>query len=190
MERGISWRWSAPAALTTATRPRLRAEVLPSGRVHARGGSGRRWQGTNQTEAAEVVKAMADHARAWPDLSLGMADVLCEGRSEDILVWHIENPQPVERGAVPRETILSSESSFSKGKALFPFLAGRCPPPASPLKPASRSGRSRSSSGRSVIGRVRGPGKGFGQCRQPSWPSQSAPRALAVFLGQHLIRGW
>jgi hypothetical protein len=40
--------------------------------VYARGGSGLGRQGTNRIEAEEVVKAMADHARAWPDLSLGV----------------------------------------------------------------------------------------------------------------------
>jgi hypothetical protein len=93
--------------------------------VYARGGSGVGRQGTNRIEAEEVVKAMADHARAWPDLSLGVvafskaqADMLTEvleltrrrdpvldaflreGKSEDVFVKNIENVQGDERDVI------------------------------------------------------------------------------------------
>ena len=93
--------------------------------VYARGGSGVGRQGTNRIEAEAVVKAMADHARAWPDLSLGavafskaQADMLTEvlelhrrrdpvldaflreGKSEDVFVKNIENVQGDERDVI------------------------------------------------------------------------------------------
>ncbi|PKP75002.1 MAG: hypothetical protein CVT84_05525 [Alphaproteobacteria bacterium HGW-Alphaproteobacteria-6] len=93
--------------------------------VYARGGSGLGRQGTNRIEAEEVVKAMADHARAWPDLSLGVvafskaqADMLTEilelhrrrdpvldaflreGKSEEVFVKNIENVQGDERDVI------------------------------------------------------------------------------------------
>ncbi|NGQ92442.1 DUF3320 domain-containing protein [Rhodobacter sp. HX-7-19] len=93
--------------------------------VYARGGSGLGRQGTNRIEAEAVVKAMADHARAWPDLSLGavafskaQADMLTEvlelhrrrdpvldaflreGKSEDVFVKNIENVQGDERDVI------------------------------------------------------------------------------------------
>lgn len=93
--------------------------------VYARGGSGLGRQGTNRIEAEEVVRAMADHARAWPDLSLGVvafskaqADMLTEvlevarrrdpeldaflreGKSEDVFVKNIENVQGDERDVI------------------------------------------------------------------------------------------
>jgi hypothetical protein len=93
--------------------------------VYARGGSGVGRQGTNRIEAEAVVKAMADHARAWPDLSLGVVtfskaqgDMLTEvlelhrrrdpvldaflheGKSEDVFVKNIENVQGDERDAI------------------------------------------------------------------------------------------
>jgi superfamily I DNA and/or RNA helicase len=53
--------------------------------VYARGGSGLGRQGTNRIEAQAVVQGIAEHARAWPDLSLGVvafskaqADMLTE----------------------------------------------------------------------------------------------------------------
>ncbi|MGR3481982.1 DUF3320 domain-containing protein [Salipiger marinus] len=93
--------------------------------VYARGGSGLGRQGTNRIEAEEVVRAMADHARRWPDLSLGVvafsktqADMLTEvlelqrradpvldaflreGKSEDVFVKNIENVQGDERDVI------------------------------------------------------------------------------------------
>jgi hypothetical protein len=93
--------------------------------VYARGGSGLGRQGTNRIEAEAVVKAMADHARAWPDLSIGavafskaQADMLTEvlelhrrrdpvldaflreGKSEDVFVKNIENVQGDERDVI------------------------------------------------------------------------------------------
>jgi hypothetical protein len=93
--------------------------------VYARGGSGLGRQGTNRIEAEAVVQAMADHARAWPDLSLGavafskaQADMLTEvlelhrrrdpvldaflreGKSEDVFVKNIENVQGDERDVI------------------------------------------------------------------------------------------
>lgn len=93
--------------------------------VYARGGSGLGRQGTNRIEAEAVVKVMADHARAWPDLSLGavafskaQADMLTEvlelhrrrdpvldaflreGKSEDVFVKNIENVQGDERDVI------------------------------------------------------------------------------------------
>lgn len=93
--------------------------------VYARGGSGLGRQGTNRIEAEAVVRAMADHARAWPDLSLGVvafskaqADMLTEvlelerrrdpvldallreGGAEDVFVKNIENVQGDERDVI------------------------------------------------------------------------------------------
>lgn len=93
--------------------------------VYARGGSGLGRQGTNRIEAQAVVRAMAHHARAWPDLSLGVvafsktqADMLTEllelerrqdpvlenflreGRHEDVFVKNIENVQGDERDVI------------------------------------------------------------------------------------------
>ena len=93
--------------------------------VYARGGSGLGRQGTNRIEAEAVVQAMAEHARAWPDLSLGavafskaQADMLTEvlelhrrrdpvldsflreGKSEDVFVKNIENVQGDERDVI------------------------------------------------------------------------------------------
>ena len=93
--------------------------------VYARGGSGLGRQGTNRIEAQAVVQGMADHARAWPDLSLGVvafskaqADMLTEllelerrqdpfldgflreGRHEDVFVKNIENVQGDERDVI------------------------------------------------------------------------------------------
>lgn len=93
--------------------------------VYARGGSGVGRQGTNRIEAEAVIKAMADHARSWPDLSLGavafskaQADMLTEvlelhrrrdpvldaflreGKSEDVFVKNIENVQGDERDVI------------------------------------------------------------------------------------------
>jgi hypothetical protein len=93
--------------------------------VYARGGSGIGRQGTNRIEAEEIVKAVADHAREWPDLSLGVvafskaqSDMLTEvlelqrrrdpvldaflreGKSEDVFVKNIENVQGDERDVI------------------------------------------------------------------------------------------
>jgi hypothetical protein len=93
--------------------------------VYARGGSGLGRRGTNRIEAETVVRAMAEHARAWPDLSLGVvafskaqADMLTEvlelerrrdpeldgflreGRHEDVFVKNIENVQGDERDVI------------------------------------------------------------------------------------------
>lgn len=93
--------------------------------IYARGGSGLGRQGTNRIEAEAVVKAMADHARAAPELSLGavafskaQADMLTEvlelqrrrdpvldaflreGKSEDVFVKNIENVQGDERDVI------------------------------------------------------------------------------------------
>ncbi len=93
--------------------------------VYARGGSGLGRQGTNRIEAEAVVKAMSEHARAWPDLSLGavtfskaQADMLTEvlelerrkdqildtflreGKAEDVFVKNIENVQGDERDVI------------------------------------------------------------------------------------------
>ncbi|WP_210240100.1 MULTISPECIES: DUF3320 domain-containing protein [unclassified Mesorhizobium] len=93
--------------------------------VYARGGSGLGRQGTNRIEAQAVVRGVAEHARAWPDLSLGVvafskaqADMLTEllelerrddpvleaflreGRHEDVFVKNIENVQGDERDVI------------------------------------------------------------------------------------------
>jgi hypothetical protein len=93
--------------------------------VYARGSSGLGRKGTNRIEAEALVSAMAEHARAWPDLSLGVvsfskaqADMLTEvlelhrrrdtvldaflreGKSEDVFVKNIENVQGDERDVI------------------------------------------------------------------------------------------
>jgi len=93
--------------------------------VYARGGTGVGRQGTNRIEAEEVVKAIANHARRWPELSLGVvtfsktqADMMTEvleherrkdsvldaflreGKSEDVFVKNIENVQGDERDVI------------------------------------------------------------------------------------------
>ncbi|WP_239025493.1 DUF3320 domain-containing protein [Roseicyclus persicicus] len=93
--------------------------------VYARGGSGLGRQGTNRIEAEAVVAAMADHARNWPDLSLGVVafskaqatmltevlelqrrrdpvldGFLREGKAEDVFVKNIENVQGDERDVI------------------------------------------------------------------------------------------
>lgn len=93
--------------------------------VYARGASSVSRQGTNRIEAEEVVKAIAQHAREWPHLSLGVvafskaqADMLTEvlemhrrqdsvldaflreGKAEDVFVKNIENVQGDERDVV------------------------------------------------------------------------------------------
>lgn len=93
--------------------------------VYARGASGLGRKGTNRIEAEAVVMAMAEHARAWPDLSLGavtfskaQADMLTEvlelhrrrdpvldtflreGKAEDVFVKNIENVQGDERDVI------------------------------------------------------------------------------------------
>lgn len=93
--------------------------------IYARGGSGLGRQGTNRIEAEAVVAAMADHARNWPELSLGVVafskaqsnmltevlelarrrdpvldGFLREGKSEDVFVKNIENVQGDERDVI------------------------------------------------------------------------------------------
>lgn len=93
--------------------------------VYARGSSGLGRKGTNRIEAEALVTAMAEHARTWPDLSLGVvsfskaqADMLTEvlelhrrrdpvldaflreGKSEDVFVKNIENVQGDERDVI------------------------------------------------------------------------------------------
>jgi hypothetical protein len=93
--------------------------------IYARGGNGVGRKGTNRIEAEAVVRAMAAHARTWPDLSLGVvafsktqADMLTEvlelerrrdsvldnflreGRHEDVFVKNIENVQGDERDVI------------------------------------------------------------------------------------------
>ena len=93
--------------------------------AYARGGTGIGRQGTNRIEAEEVAKAVAEHARSWPDLSLGVvtfsktqADMMTEvlelhrrrdsildaflreGKSEDVFVKNIENVQGDERDVI------------------------------------------------------------------------------------------
>lgn len=93
--------------------------------VYARGGSGIGRQGTNRIEAEEIAKAVARHARDWPDLSLGVVAFskaqasmvtevlevqrrkdqildafLREGKSEDVFVKNIENVQGDERDVI------------------------------------------------------------------------------------------
>lgn len=101
----------------------LRFRYVPG--VYARGGSGLGRQGTNRVEAEAVAKALAEHARSWPDLSLGIvsfskaqADMLTEvlelhrrqdpvldaflreGKAEDVFVKNIENVQGDERDVI------------------------------------------------------------------------------------------
>ena len=93
--------------------------------VYARGKSGTERAGTNKIEAQHVVKAVAEHARNSPDLSLGIVAFskaqsntltealeyerrkdavldafLREGRAEDIFVKNIENVQGDERDVI------------------------------------------------------------------------------------------
>jgi hypothetical protein len=93
--------------------------------VYARGKTGAARAGTNKIEAQHVVKAVAEHARTRPDLSLGIvafskaqsdtltealeyerrkdADLdafLREGRAEDVFVKNIENVQGDERDVI------------------------------------------------------------------------------------------
>ena len=93
--------------------------------VYARGNSGLGRQGTNRSEAESVVQAIAERARQWPDLSLGVvafskaqADMLTEvlelgrrrdpvldaflreGKAEDVFVKNIENVQGDERDVI------------------------------------------------------------------------------------------
>jgi len=93
--------------------------------VYARGGSGVGRQGTNRIEAEAVVRAVADHARKCPDLSLGvvtfskaqadminevleyqrqrdpvLAAFLREGKAEDVFIKNIENVQGDERDVI------------------------------------------------------------------------------------------
>lgn len=93
--------------------------------VYARGGSGLGRPGTNRIEAEYVAGAVAEHARSWPDLSLGIvtfskaqADMLTEvlemqrrrdpildsflreGKSEDVFIKNIENVQGDERDVI------------------------------------------------------------------------------------------
>lgn len=93
--------------------------------VYARGKTGSERAGTNKIEAQHVVKAVAEHARKNPDLSLGVvafskaqSDTLTEaleyerrrdhvldtflreGRAEDAFVKNIENVQGDERDVI------------------------------------------------------------------------------------------
>ncbi len=101
----------------------LKFQKVPG--VYARGGTGIGRQGTNRIEAEAVVQAMADHAKKWPDLSLGVVTFskaqanmltevlelhrrrdtvldafLREGKSEDVFVKNIENVQGDERDVI------------------------------------------------------------------------------------------
>lgn len=101
----------------------LKFQRVPGVYVRGKSGSGR--QGTNRIEAEAVVRAIAEHAQRWPDLSLGvvafskaqadmLADVLelerrrdpvldeflREGKSEDVFVKNIENVQGDERDVI------------------------------------------------------------------------------------------
>ncbi len=93
--------------------------------VYASRGSGLGRQGTNRIEAEAVVKAVAEHARSWPELSLGVVafskaqadlltellelerrsnplldDFLREERHESVFVKNIENVQGDERDII------------------------------------------------------------------------------------------
>lgn len=93
--------------------------------VYARGKTGTERAGTNKIEAQHVVKAVAEHARTSPELSLGVvafsksqSDTLTEaleyerrkdpildaflreGKSEDVFVKNIENVQGDERDVI------------------------------------------------------------------------------------------
>jgi superfamily I DNA and/or RNA helicase len=96
---------------------------VPGVYARSNGGLGRR--GTNRIEVEAVVKAVAQHARDWLDLSLGVvtfsknqADMMTEvmelerrrdtildaflreGRQEDVFVTNIENVQGDERDVI------------------------------------------------------------------------------------------
>lgn len=93
--------------------------------VYTRGKGGSGPQGTNRIEAEAVAKAVAEHARQWPDMSVGVvafskaqADMLTEvlelerrrdpvldaflqeGKAEDVFVKNIENVQGDERDVI------------------------------------------------------------------------------------------
>ena len=93
--------------------------------VYARGGRGGGRRGTNRIEAEAVAERLAEHARSWPRLSVGVvafsktqADMLTEvlemrrredpvldallreGKSEDVFVKNIENVQGDERDVI------------------------------------------------------------------------------------------
>ena len=93
--------------------------------VYARGGRGGGRRGTNRIEAEAVADRLAEHARSWPGLSVGVvafsktqADMLTEvlemrrredpvldallreGKSEDVFVKNIENVQGDERDVI------------------------------------------------------------------------------------------
>ena len=93
--------------------------------IYARGGSGLGRAGTNRIEAEAVADAIAEHARQWPDLSLGVVafskaqadmltevlelarrndpsleDFLREGKNENVFVKNIENVQGDERDVI------------------------------------------------------------------------------------------
>ena len=101
----------------------LKFRRVPGVYARSNGGLGR--QGTNRIEVEDVVKAVAQHARDWPDLSLGVvtfsknqADMMTEimelerrrdtildaflreGRQEDVFVKNIENVQGDERDVI------------------------------------------------------------------------------------------
>ncbi len=93
--------------------------------IYARGASGLGRRGTNRIEAEHLAQAVADHARDFPDMSLGVvafskvqADMLTEvlelkrrqdpvldaflreGKAEDVFVKNIENVQGDERDVI------------------------------------------------------------------------------------------
>ena len=93
--------------------------------VYARGGRGGGRRGTNRIEAEAVAERLAEHARNWPELSVGVvafsktqADMLTEvlemrrredpvldaflreGKHEDVFVKNIENVQGDERDVI------------------------------------------------------------------------------------------
>ena len=93
--------------------------------VYARGGRGGGRRGTNRIEAEAVAERLAEHARNWPELSVGVvafsktqADMLTEvlemrrredpvldaflreGKCEDVFVKNIENVQGDERDVI------------------------------------------------------------------------------------------
>ena len=93
--------------------------------VYARGGRGGGRRGTNRIEAEAVAERLAEHARGWPELSVGVvafsktqADMLTEvlemrrredpvldaflreGKHEDVFVKNIENVQGDERDVI------------------------------------------------------------------------------------------
>jgi hypothetical protein len=112
-----------PSPLQLDTNHGLKFRQVPG--VYARGGTGVGQQGTNKIEAEAVVRTVAEHARKWPDLSLGVVafskaqadmiteileverrrdpilnDFLREGRHEDVFVKNIENVQGDERDVI------------------------------------------------------------------------------------------